>query len=97
PPPPVLTYTTLFRSAVGGRGGYRVMGVAMALVIAVGVVSAYRGTRSAPVGAAQPGAGSLRDQLRIVAGARDFRLLLTTFVVQALDRKSTRLNSRHVS
>jgi Na+/melibiose symporter-like transporter len=32
----------------------------------------------------QPGAGSLRDQLRIVAGARDFRLLLTTFVVQAL-------------
>ena len=32
----------------------------------------------------QPGAGSLRDQLRIVAGARDFRLLLTTFVLQAL-------------
>ncbi|MEO5851802.1 MAG: MFS transporter, partial [Nocardioides sp.] len=28
--------------------------------------------------------GSLRAQLRIVAGARDFRLLLTTFVLQAL-------------
>ena len=28
----------------------------------------------------QPGAGTLRDQLRIVAGARDFRLLLTSFV-----------------
>jgi glycoside/pentoside/hexuronide:cation symporter, GPH family len=74
----------LIRDAVGGRAGYRVMGVAMALVIAVGVVGAYTGTRRAPIGAVQPGAGTLGDQLRIVAGARDFRLLLTTFVVQAL-------------
>jgi Na+/melibiose symporter-like transporter len=74
----------LIRDAVGGRNGYRAMGVAMALVIAVGVVAAYRGTRAAPVGSVQPGVGSLRDQLRIVATARDFRLLLTTFVVQAL-------------
>ena len=74
----------LIRDAVGGRAGYRVMGVAMAVIIAVGVVSAYVGTRHAPIGAAQPGAGSLRDQLRIVAAARDFRLLLITFVVQAL-------------
>jgi glycoside/pentoside/hexuronide:cation symporter, GPH family len=74
----------LIRDAVGGRAGYRVMGLAMALVILVGVVGAYVGTRHAPVGTVQPGAGSLRDQLRIVAGARDFRLLLTTFVLQAL-------------
>jgi Na+/melibiose symporter-like transporter len=74
----------LIRDAVGGRDGYRVMGVVMALLIAVGVVAAYAGTRRAPVGAVEPGPGSLRDQLRIVAGARDFRLLLTTFVVQAL-------------
>ena len=72
------------RDAVGGRDGYRVMGVAMALIILVGVLSAYAGTRHAPVAAPQPGAGSLRDQLRIVAEARDFRWLLTTFVVQAL-------------
>ena len=72
------------RDAVGGRDGYRVMGVVMALVIAVGVVSAYVGTRRAPVGAVAAGAGSLREQLRIVATARDFRLLLTTFVLQAL-------------
>jgi Na+/melibiose symporter-like transporter len=72
------------RDAVGGRAGYRVMGLAMAVVIAVGVVSAYRGTRRAPIGAIEPGPGTLRDQLRIVADARDFRLLLTTFVVQAL-------------
>jgi GPH family glycoside/pentoside/hexuronide:cation symporter len=74
----------VIRDAVGGRAGYRIMGVAMALVILVGVVSAYRGTRHAPIGRTEPGAGTLRDQLRIVAGARDFRLLLTTFVLQAL-------------
>jgi glycoside/pentoside/hexuronide:cation symporter, GPH family len=74
----------LIRDAVGGRAGYRVMGVAMALVILAGVAGSYAGTRRAPVGATQPGAGTLRDQLRIVARARDFRLLLTTFVLQAL-------------
>jgi glycoside/pentoside/hexuronide:cation symporter, GPH family len=72
------------RDAVGGRDGYRLMGVAVALVIVVGVVGVYVGTRSAPTGAAHPAGGSLRDQLRVVASARDFRLLLTTFVVQAL-------------
>ena len=74
----------LIRDAVGGRAGYRVMGVAMALVIVAGVVGSYVGTRHAPHLAVQAGAGTLRDQLRIVAHARDFRLLLTTFVLQAL-------------
>jgi GPH family glycoside/pentoside/hexuronide:cation symporter len=72
------------RDAVEGRAGYRIMGIAIAALIAVGVVGAYVGTRTAPVGRVQSGTGSLRDQLRVVAGARDFRLLLTTFVVQAL-------------
>jgi Na+/melibiose symporter-like transporter len=72
------------RDAVGGRDGYRVMGLVMAAIILVGVLSAYAGTRHAPVRAPLPGAGTLRDQLRIVAGAHDFRHLLTTFVVQAL-------------
>ena len=74
----------LIRDAVGGRDGYRVMGLVMAALIATGVLSAYRGTRHAPAGTVVPGPGSLHDQLRIVAGARDFRLLLTTFVFQAL-------------
>ena len=68
------------RDALGGRAGYRVMGVLIAVLLVVGVVGAYVGTRSAPVGRVSPGSGSLREQLRIVAGARDFRLLLTTFV-----------------
>jgi GPH family glycoside/pentoside/hexuronide:cation symporter len=74
----------VIRDAVGGRDGYRVMGVAMALIIAVGVVGSYRGTRHAPVGSVEAGPGSLREQLRIVATAHDFRNLLTTFVIQAL-------------
>jgi glycoside/pentoside/hexuronide:cation symporter, GPH family len=74
----------LVRDAVGGRAGYRVMGVAMAAIIVLGVVLAYRGTARAPVGHVEPSPGSLRDQLRVVAAARDFRMLLTTFVVQAL-------------
>ena len=74
----------VIRDAVGGRAGYRVMGVVMAVIIVIGVVGAYRGTRHAPVGEVQPGTGTLGDQLRIVAGARDFRLLLTTYVLQAL-------------
>jgi Na+/melibiose symporter-like transporter len=60
------------------------MGVAVALVIAVGALVAYRGTRSVPVRRVPADSGSLRDQLRVVAGARDFRALLVTFVVQAL-------------
>ncbi|MDN5746905.1 MAG: MFS transporter, partial [Nocardioidaceae bacterium] len=72
------------RDAIGGRDGYRVMGVAMAAIIVTGALLAYRGTRSAPVGEVTPGPGTLRDQLRLVAAARDFRLLLTTFVLQAM-------------
>jgi Na+/melibiose symporter-like transporter len=74
----------LIRDAAGGRDGYRLMGLVMAVVIAVGVVASYAGTRHAPVGTVEAGAGTLADQVRVVAAARDFRALLTTFVVQAL-------------
>src|SRR5215210_1297627 len=57
----------VIRDAVGGRDGYRVMGVVMAVLIVIGVVSAWWGTRNAPIGAAAAGAGSLREQLRVVA------------------------------
>lgn len=78
----------VIRDAVGDaldiRAGYRVMGLVMAALMLVGVLSAYVGTRRAPVRTVAAGAGGLRDQLRVVAGADDFRRLLTTFVVQAL-------------
>ena len=47
----------LIRTPSAGRDGYRAMGVAMALVIVVGVVGAYVGTRRARIGAVGPGAG----------------------------------------
>ena len=72
------------RDAVGPAQGYRVMGVVVALLILVGVVGAWRGTASAPVGRVHRTGGTLRDQLRIVAGAKDFRFLLGTLVLQAL-------------
>ncbi len=72
------------RDAFGGRAGYRVMGLAVAVLLVIGVVGAYVGTRSAPIGRVSSTPGTLRDQLRIVGRARDFRLLLTTFVAQAL-------------
>ncbi len=75
------------RNAFDGRDGYRVMGLVIAVVLVIGVLGAYLGTSSAPIGAVTrtaPPQGTLRDQLRVVAGARDFRLLLTTFVMQAL-------------
>lgn len=72
------------RDALGGRDGYRAMGVFVALLIVVGTLGAYRGTRRAPIGAVAAAGGTLREQLRVVGQSRDFRLLLTTFVVQAL-------------
>lgn len=72
------------RNAFEGRDGYRAMGLTVALILVIGVVGAYLGTASAPTGTARASEGSLRDQLRVVAVARDFRLLLTTFMLQAL-------------
>jgi Na+/melibiose symporter-like transporter len=72
------------RDALGGHAGYRAMGLFVALLILGGTLAAFVGTRRAPVGSVTAAGGSLAEQLRVVAQARDFRLLLTTFVLQAL-------------
>jgi glycoside/pentoside/hexuronide:cation symporter, GPH family len=72
------------RDALGGHDGYRVMGLFVAALILVGTMGAYLGTRRAPVGVVAAAGGGLREQLRVVAQSRDFRMLLTTFVLQAL-------------
>jgi GPH family glycoside/pentoside/hexuronide:cation symporter len=64
--------------------GYRVMGVYVAVILVIGVVGAWRGTRDAPEHRTATAGGSLRDQLRLVSASRDFRVLLTTFVLQAV-------------
>jgi GPH family glycoside/pentoside/hexuronide:cation symporter len=64
--------------------GYRLMGVYVAVILVVGVVGAWWGTRGAPEHRVEAPAGTVRDQLRLVAGSTDFRPLLLTFVLQAL-------------
>lgn len=63
--------------------GHRTMGVYVALVIAVGVVGAWWGTRGAPEHPTDTAPGSFADQLRLVGQNADFRNLLVTFVIQA--------------
>jgi len=72
------------RDAVGHQHGYRAVGVFVALLILLGTYGAWRGTAGAPAYEAEAPNAGLRDQLRLVAQARDFRVLLVTFVLQAL-------------
>lgn len=74
----------VIRDAVGGRDGYRVMGLVMAALLLVGALAAYFGTARAPIGRVQQTSGTLRDQLRVVSRARDFRTLLGCYLLQAL-------------
>lgn len=72
------------RDALPRAWDYRAVGVFVALLILGGAVGAWRGTRGIPMRSFGEAGGSLREQLRIVAQARNFRLLLLTFVIQAL-------------
>lgn len=74
-------------NAFGGEetpAGYRLMGVYVALLLVVGVIGAWRGTRDAPEHRVETAGGSLRDQLRLVGASANFRVLLTAFVLQAV-------------
>lgn len=72
------------RDGLGETWGYRGVGLFVAVLLVVGTLGAWWGTRSAPRHAVAAGSSGLRDQLRVVAASRDFRVLLLTFVVQAL-------------
>ncbi|MEO6998578.1 MAG: MFS transporter [Terracoccus sp.] len=72
------------RDALGLEWGYRAVGLFVASLIALGAWGAWSGTRGVPVRATTPVSASFREQLRIVRSDQPFRLLLTTFVLQAL-------------
>ncbi|WP_370614270.1 MFS transporter [Mumia sp. Pv 4-285] len=74
----------LVGDATSEATGYRVMGVYIGVVLLLGVLGAYVGTRRAPDYGVATAGGTMRDQLRLVAQAPDFRNLLITFVFQAL-------------
>lgn len=72
------------RDAGGETWGYRAVGVFVGLLILLGTYAAWRGTAGVPLREVPAPSAGLREQLRLVAARRDFRLLLTTFVLQAL-------------
>ena len=74
----------VIRDALGPEWGYRGVGIFVGLLILVGAVGAWRGTRDTPLSVGATAGGSLRDQLRVVAASPPFRTLLTVFVLQAL-------------
>ena len=74
----------VIRDAFGPVWGYRAVGFFVAALIALGAWGAWHGTRRARVVAGVVTSTSFGDQLRLIRSDRPFRLLLTTFVLQAL-------------
>ncbi|SFI56364.1 Na+/melibiose symporter [Amycolatopsis sacchari] len=69
---------------IGGVAGYRVMGLAIGLVILVGTIGVFLGTRDAPVGQRRPPTAGWRDLLTTMREWSAFRWLLGVYFVQAL-------------
>ena len=74
----------MVRDALGPDWGYRAVGVFVGLLIAVGALGAWWGTRNATLRDVAAPSASLAEQLRIVSRAKDFRTLLVAYVLQAL-------------
>ncbi|GAA3604310.1 MFS transporter [Marihabitans asiaticum] len=72
------------RDAVGPEWGYRAVGAFVGGLILVGALGAWWGTKGVQPATHVAAGGTLAEQLRVVAGARDFRSLLTAFALQAL-------------
>jgi glycoside/pentoside/hexuronide:cation symporter, GPH family len=70
--------------AVGGVGGYRVMGLVMAAVLAVSMVATFTGTRKAPRAGRGQAEPSLRAQLAVIRTNRTFGWLLGFSCAQML-------------
>ncbi len=74
----------LIRDAVGGNAGYRVMGLAIGVLILLGALAVYSGTSKAPTGRVRPSASSWSAIFRAVKESTSFRRLWLTFVIQAV-------------
>jgi glycoside/pentoside/hexuronide:cation symporter, GPH family len=72
------------RDAVGGLAGYRIMGIAVGVLIIVGSVGVFLGTRRAPRERVLPSVANWREVLAAVRDCRAFRWLLAAFVIQAV-------------
>jgi Na+/melibiose symporter-like transporter len=72
------------RDAVGGVNGYRLMGLAIGALIAIGALWSYFGTARAPVGQPLPSAVGYRATITVVRAAPRFGRLWVVFVIQAV-------------
>ncbi len=72
------------RDAVGGVNGYRLMGLTMGALIAIGAVWSYAGTARAPIGRLLPSAVGYRQTIAAVRAAPRFARLWIVFVIQAV-------------
>ncbi|VXB52748.1 Na+/melibiose symporter [Microbacterium sp. 8M] len=70
--------------AFGGVTGYRIMALAMAVLILVGTAGVWFGTRSVPLTRGEQAEGRLFAQLAIVLRDADARTLIVAFVLQAV-------------
>jgi Na+/melibiose symporter-like transporter len=72
------------RDAVGGLAGYRVMGIAVGVLILVGAIGVFIGTARTRVAPPLPSVASWRETVVAVRSCPPFRVLLAAFVVQAI-------------
>ncbi|MCO1655777.1 MFS transporter [Pseudonocardia humida] len=64
--------------------GYPAMGAYVGVLLLLGTVGAYLGTRGVPPAGRVAASGSLATQLRLVGANANFRHLLVAFIIQAL-------------
>lgn len=74
----------LLVGALDGAAGYRLMGAVMAVLIFLGGVGVWWGTRHAVLTRIPAGQGGLAAQVRVVLANPHARSLLTAFVLQAV-------------
>jgi Na+/melibiose symporter-like transporter len=72
------------RDAVGGLAGYRIMGIAVGVLIVVGAVGVFLGTARTRVTPPLPSVAGWRETIAAVRDCPPFRVLLTAFVIQAV-------------
>lgn len=72
------------RDAVGGLAGYRIMGIAVGVLILIGSVAVFVGTAHTRVAPPLPSVTGWRETVVAVRDCAPFRVLLTAFVIQAV-------------
>lgn len=72
------------RDAFGGLAGYRIMGIAVGVLILFGAIAAFIGTARTRVAPPLPSVTNWRETVAAVRDCRPFRVLLAAFVIQGI-------------